>query len=146
MLLQQDADCLSSYLGHQFALDRLLGHQSNGPAGTALRGIGAHHGDDALALCWCYLRNRTGSRPVVQRSLQSLLQVAATNLTDGFGRESVIGGHFGSSLSLVQLRENQRTKNDSNRLDSALQKTVQFVPVSLGQTDMETPIGPHDPV
>ena len=50
MCLQQDADCLSSYLQDQFPLDRLFGNQAHAPSRLPRRRWAAHHGDHPLAL------------------------------------------------------------------------------------------------
>ena len=144
--MQQDPDCLPSCLGNQFALDRFFGYQPYGPARIARRGIGADHRHDPLALTLVQQLCRTGSLPVVQRSIQPAAQIATTNLTDSFRIEPEIGSNLGGSLALVQWGDSQSTENDSHRLDSATEKTVQLFPVPLGQTDVETTIGPHDSV
>jgi len=142
--LQQDPDCLSAHPGNQFALDRFLSYQSYGPARVALWGRSANHRDDPLALILVQQRRRTGSLLVVQRLVQAVVLVATTNFTDGFRIDPETASHFGSRPSLVQLGQSQGAENDSNRLDAAVENGIQLNPVSLGKTDMETTIGPHD--
>src|SRR6266849_9671058 len=65
VVLQQDANGLAAYSGNQLALNRFLRHHPYGPARIALRGIGANHRDDPLALTRLQQSCRTGPLLVV---------------------------------------------------------------------------------
>ncbi len=144
--MQQDANGLAAYSGNQLALNRFLRHHPYGPARIALRGIGANHRDDPLALTRLQQSCRTGPLLVVKRLMQPCFQITTTNLTDRLWIKPKIGGHLGSGLAFVKLGKSQGAKNDSNLLDSAAEKVVQFGSVPLGQTNTEATIGPHDSV
>lgn len=146
VVLQQDANGLAAYPGNQLALNRFFGHHPYGPARIAWWGIGANHRDDSLAPTRLQQSCRTGPLLVVERWIQPCFQIATTNLTDSLWIQPKIGGHLGSWLTFVQLGKSQGAKNDSNLLDSALEKVIQFGSVPLGQTNMEATIGPHDSV
>jgi hypothetical protein len=45
----------------------------------------------------------------------------------------------------VQLRKGKGAENNPHRLDSTTEETVHLVPVPLGQADVKSTIGPHDP-
>jgi len=71
--------------------------------------------------------------------------MAPSNLTDRFRGQPDVGGHLGNRLPLVQLRKGKGTENNPHRLDSTTQETVHLVAVPLGQANVQSTIGSHDP-
>lgn len=69
---------------------------------------------------------------------------SASSLLTCTGLVRRFGLRWSSLVVDVQLGKSQYPKNDSNWLDSATEKAVQFVSVPLGHTDVEATIGPHD--
>ena len=46
----------------------------------------------------------------------------------------------------MELRQGKGAENNPHWLDSTTEETVHLVPMPLGQADVKSMIGPHDPV
>src|SRR5450759_507121 len=85
--VQQNPDCLSAHLGHQFALDGLLYNQTHSPTSPPFRRLTANHGNNALFLG--SVENLLCSRSlfVVEGSIQAATVVAMGDLSDRLGSQ-----------------------------------------------------------
>jgi len=85
--LEQNPDCFSAHLGHQFALHGFFHNQAHRPTGPPCRCLTANHGNDALLLGM--VENLMGPWPllVVEGGIQTVTVVTMGDPTDRLGRE-----------------------------------------------------------
>ncbi len=82
-MLQQDANGLPSHTRRESPLDRLLRHQSHGPARVTFRWTAAYHRDDALFLAGVQHLSRAGALLFEKRRIQTALPVTTADVADG---------------------------------------------------------------
>jgi hypothetical protein len=116
---QQQPNGRAAHLRHQPTLDRFLGHQPHGPAGTALRRRAADHGDEALLLAGLKHGGGSGPRPFVKGLLQTLVLVPPPDLAHRFGRQPYLGRDLGGRATFVQATQDQRPHHRAHRLHAA---------------------------
>ena len=127
----------------QSPLDGFFGNQSDRPSGTTLRGIAAHHGDDALPLVFREQGGCARPRLVVKRGFQSEVGVAAADLAHRFRSQRHEVGDLGRRLATVQVRQRQGAENGTDGLNAAAENVTQFIAVGLLQTHAQPPVYPH---
>ena len=146
MVKQQDPDGFTTYVRHQFAFYGFLGYQSHGPSRTPFGRITTHHRNDTLFLAGVERHGCSRMLLIVERPVQALFLIAASDLAHSFGGQSDITCHFGHRLTVMQLGEGESTKNHPNGLNTTSKQQVHFVPVTLGQANVESTVGSHDQV
>jgi hypothetical protein len=143
---QQDPNGFTANIRHQFAFHGLLGYQPHGPSRAPLRRIATNHGNDPLFLAGVERHGRAWMLLIVQRPVQALVLIAPPDLAHCFGSQHDVRGHLGHRLTIVQLGEGESAKNHPDRLNTTSKQQGHFVPVALGQTDVESMVGSHDQV
>ena len=123
---KQYADCFSSYLWHQFPLDRLLRHQTNGPAGKPLRWIAAHHGDNPLFLAAFEQFGRSWSLLFVQSPGKATLFLAMSHLPYCLCGQRNHVGNPRCAQTFRQLQERQGPQHDPDLLHATAQPSPKF--------------------
>ncbi len=141
---QQKPDCLSTDPGYQSTLDRLFGHQPNGPAGATLRRIAANHRDDPLLFSGFQHRRRTGPRFIVERLIKAGIRIAPPDLTHRFGRQPHNLRNLGYRLAFMQVLQGQGPQHRAHWLNSTGQNAGQMTAIRFLQSDLETSICPHE--
>ena len=126
MAFQQYSNCLPTHPRNKFASDGLLGHQAYRPASTALRGLTADHGNDALLL-GC-IQNLAGPRSllVVQSPIQPAPIVAMGQLTDGFCRKGNTLRNLRRRDTLRQLPQSKGAQNHAHLLNPTSKQGSNF--------------------
>src|ERR1017187_3059886 len=102
---EQNPDRFPSHAWDQPALHLFLGHQSHGPAGTALWRVAAHHGDDPLLLAVFQNRRSAGSLLVVESGFEATGLVTMADLPNRLWRERDHVGNPRCTYALGQLQE-----------------------------------------
>jgi hypothetical protein len=134
---EQNPDGFPSHAGNQSPLHGLLGHQSHGPAGAALRRIAAHHGDDPLLPAVVQHSRGAGALLIVERRLQATLLVAMADLSNGLRREWEHAGDARRTDALGQLQERHGAQDDTDLLYAAAQQLRQLALVLLFDFDTQ---------
>jgi hypothetical protein len=126
MAFQQYSNCLSTNPRNEFSSDGLLSHQAYGPASTSVRGVTAHHGNDALLL-GC-IQNLAGPGPllVVQSSIQPAPIVSMGELTDGFCRQGNTLCNLRRRDTLRQLPQSKGAQNHAHLLNPTSEQGSNF--------------------
>jgi hypothetical protein len=102
-------------------LNRLLGHQSHGPARMAFRRVGANHGDDSLFLI---VFQQTGrARPVFleKSALKTSALVTMSHLPNRLGRQRQRLRDSWGTHTPAQLDKRQGTEHRPHLLNTAAQ-------------------------
>jgi len=142
---QQQSNCLAAHGGSQFALHRLLGDQLDGPACQPIRWIGAHHGDDPVALTGVQSPFAAGPRQVNESALQAPLAVSPADVAHRLGRDSNGSRHRWRRLPLTQQQQGACSLNQPHRLNATAEQGAQFVSFLGREFDGQLAICAHVP-
>jgi hypothetical protein len=122
VVLQQDANRLPSHARRKSSLERLLRHQSHGPARVTFRWIAAYHRDDALFLTGVQDLGRAGALLFEKRRIQTALPVTTADIADGLGSQWDNAGNPWRAGAFRQLQQRQGAEDDPNLLNAAAQQ------------------------
>ena len=126
VVFQQYSNCLPTHPRNELTSDSLLGHQPYRPASIPLRGLTAHHGNDALLL-GC-IQNLAGPRSllVVQSPIQPAPIVAVGQLTDGLCGQGNTLRNLRRSNTPRQLPQSKGAQNHAYLLNPTSKQGPNF--------------------
>ena len=109
------------YTRRESPLDRLLGHQSHGPARVTFRWIAAYHRDDALFLAGVQDLSRAGALLFEKRRIQTALPVTTADVADGLRSQWDNASNSWRAGAFRKLQQRQGAEHDPNLLNAAAQ-------------------------
>jgi len=121
-VLQQDANGLPSHTWCESPLDRLLSHQSHGPACVTFWWIGAYHSDDPLFLAVVQDLSRAGAMLFEKGGIQTTLLVTTADVADRLRSQWDDVGNPWRADAFGQLQQRQGAQDDPNLLHTAAQQ------------------------